>query len=68
MPAMKKNLTSTYESINRLAVLSAHYNVRYDGLYDNGAGKGLLAILAHTLPDGKKVRITGAPGGTVRET
>lgn len=67
---MKKSLTSTYQlqRQNRLAVLSAHYYIRYDGLYDNGAGKGLLAILAHTVPAAKKTRAAGAPGETNVET
>lgn len=63
---MKKSLTSIYQQDrnHRLAVLSAHYNIRYDGLLDNGAGKGLLAILAHTVPAGKKTRAAGRQGET----
>ncbi|MGX5819999.1 hypothetical protein ACWKWU_17510 [Chitinophaga lutea] len=40
----------------RLAVLSVNYNVRYDGQFDDGGAKLLLALLPHTLPAAKGPR------------
>lgn len=45
------------ERLSRLAALSLNYNVRFDGQYDDQGSRLLLALLAHTRPDGKdKIR------------
>jgi hypothetical protein len=67
---MRKSNKSTYNPIgkDRLAVLSLNYNIRYDGQYDDGRGKLLLAILPHTVPAGTETRTAERPGKTVTET
>lgn len=67
---MRKSNKSTYNPIqnNRLAVLSMNYNIRYDGQYDDGGGKLLLALLPHAVPAGKKTRTAGAPRKTATKT
>ena len=58
MPTMKKNHKSTYKPQlpDRYTVLSVNYNIRYDGQYDDGGGKLLLALLPHTAPALRKTR------------
>lgn len=41
------------ERLSRLAALSLNYNVRFDGQYDDQGSRLLLALLAHTRPNGK---------------
>lgn len=61
---MRKNHKSSYKPLkpDRYAVLSVNYNIRYDGQYDDGGGKLLLAILPHTFPAVPKARRAGKTG------
>ncbi len=67
---MRKSNKSIYNPIqnNRLAVLSMNYNIRYDGQYDDGGGKLLLALLPYAVPAGKKTRAARAPRKAAKET
>lgn len=60
---MKKNHKSTYKPLkpDRYAVLSVNFNIRYDGQYDDGGGKLLLAILPHMVPAVPKARRAEKP-------
>lgn len=52
MPTMRKNHTSNVTPLkqDRYHLLSLNYNIRFDGQYDDGGGKLLLALLPHTAP------------------